>query len=284
MILAPLRGVTVRCFRRTFAAALAECGFTEAVAPFLPANAGFDPLRDRELRGGEPLPLTPQFIGKDPAALRSCLARLKDAGFATADLNAGCPFPMVRGKGRGSGLLRTPGVLGRMLEAGCETMGNGRFSLKARLGVDGPDELLGLMPLINGFPLRRLVVHTRTARQMYGGECDIAAFGRVAAAARVPVVYNGDVPLPPPAGAFPGGVMVGRGFVRALGLRGDIGELLGRYIAASEEELFGERPVLGRIKELVAYWKDLPRWRRRWQVVKIARSLDELRAALAAGE
>ena len=40
MILAPLRGVTIRCFRESFAEALDEYGFTEAVTPFITANAG----------------------------------------------------------------------------------------------------------------------------------------------------------------------------------------------------------------------------------------------------
>ena len=275
MILAPLRGVTVRCFRRVFAAELAEAGFDEAITPFITATGGYDPLSDRELRGGESIRVTPQFIGKDPAALRRCLERIKGAGYSTADLNAGCPFPMVRRKGRGSGLLRTPDVLERMLETGCEAMGEGAFSLKARLGVDRPDELLSLMPIVNRYPLRFIAVHARTARQMYDGECDRDAFAAVAAAAKVPVVYNGDVSLP-----AAGMVMVGRGFVRALGEREDSAELLVRYVDASAQELSGERPVLGRIKELVAYWKESPRWRRRWQSVKIARTLDELRLAI----
>ena len=78
LILAPLRGVTIRCFRYVFADAIREAGFTEAVAPFITANAGVDPLKDRELQplprseaSSRPLLLTPQFIGKDPAALRS---------------------------------------------------------------------------------------------------------------------------------------------------------------------------------------------------------------------
>ena len=118
MILAPLRGVTIRCFRRTFADEIASAGFTEAVTPFITATPGFDPLRDRELRGGELIMTTPQFISKDPSALRECLERIKGAGYATADLNAGCPFPMVRNKGRGSGLLRTPETLRRLLREG----------------------------------------------------------------------------------------------------------------------------------------------------------------------
>lgn len=287
LILAPLRGVTIRCFRYVFADAIREAGFTEAVAPFITANAGVDPLKDRELQplprseaSSRPLLLTPQFIGKDPAALRFCLTRIRSAGYETADLNCGCPFPMVRNKGRGSGLLRTPDVLRRMLEVGCEVMGPGRFSVKARLGVSRPDELLALMPTINDFPLRFLAVHARTAEQMYAGVCDTARLDEIVAASKVPVVRNGDIPLPgspasQPSDSFP--LMIGRPFLRHLGERADIGVLLDRYVAVSREELCGERPVLGRLKELLAYWKDLPRWRKRWQVAKLARTLDELR-------
>ena len=289
LILAPLRGVTLRCFREVFADVLAEVGFTEAVTPFICANPGLDPLKDRELKPSN-LPtlrpsnllLTPQFIGKDPEALRFCLERIKSAGYETADLNCGCPFPMVRNKGRGSGILRTPDVLRRMMEVGCEVMGPGRFSVKTRLGVKRTDELLQLMPLVNEFPLRFLTVHARTAEQMYEGACDTDALRKVQEVAKVPVVPNGDLPLPTlqpssPPTFQPSALMIGRPFLRDLGGRADIGELLDRYVEASRAELHGERPVLGRLKELLAYWKDLPDWRRRWQIAKMARSLDELK-------
>ncbi len=276
MILAPLRGVTIRCFREVFGEVLVEAGFTEAITPFISALPGVDPLKDRELgaRETERLRVTPQFIGKDPQALRSCLIRIREAGYDTADLNCGCPFPMVRNKGRGSGLLRTPEILRAMLEVGCEVMGEGRFSLKARLGVERSDELLALMPLINDFPLRFLTVHARTARQMYAGACDAAAFGRIRAAARVEVMPNGDLDWRAGEG------MVGRSFIRDLGAREDCGVLLMRYIEASRSELFGERPVLGRLKELLSYWRELPAWRRKWNVVKICRSLSELQSCI----
>jgi hypothetical protein len=74
--------------------------------------------------------------------------------------------------------------------------------------------------------------------------------------------------------------MIGRSFVRWLGTREDSGELLSRYIAASQAELCGDRPVLGRMKELIAYWKELPRWRRRWDIIKLCRSVDELKSCL----
>ena len=311
-ILAPLRGVTIRCFREVFAEQIREAGFTEAITPFLSANPGFDPLKDRELaRFHSPTPtqtpnslcgspslrdtikVTPQFIGKDPASLRACLLRIKEAGYDTADLNCGCPYPMVRNKGRGSGLLKTPAILEKMIAVGCETMGEGKFSVKARLGFDGNDELLALMPMLNSFPLRFLTVHARNARQMYGGECDWESFKKVAAVAKMPIVANGDLPLQPQVAPCEQtsesevshrdtktqSVMIGRAFIRQLGMRDDIGELLSKYIDASSEELCGPSPVLGRMKELIAYWKDLPRWKRLWPVIKIARTLDELRLA-----
>ena len=304
MILAPLRGVTIRCFRETFADEIREAGFTEAVTPFITAIEGFDPLKDRELRGcgggGTPAPygsgagvpsrpqlkLTPQFIGKNPIALRACLEKVKDAGYHTADLNCGCPYPMVRNKGRGSGILRTPDVLRRMLEVGCEVMGARKFSIKARLGVDRNDELLKLMPMINEFPLRFLTVHARTARQMYTGICDVGSLEEVRKVAKVPIVVNGDIPFPIPPNLpnipnLPNlHLMIGRGFIRWLGTREDSGELLRRYIAASQAELCGDRPVLGRMKELIAYWKELPDWKRRWNIIKLCRSVDELRSCL----
>ena len=299
MILAPLRGVTIRCFRETFAEEIRAAGFTEAITPFISAISGFDPLRDRELREQgtgigdrgsgnreQGLRVTPQFIGKDPEALRDCLEKIKAAGYDTADLNCGCPFPMVRNKGRGSGILRTPEVLRRMLEVGCDVMGAGKFSVKARLGVDRSDELLKLMPMINEFPLRFLTVHARTARQMYAGVCDAGGLEEVWKVAKVPIVVNGDIPFPVPPNLpkhpnVPNlRLMIGRGFIRWLGMRTDATDLLNRYIAASQAELCGDRPVLGRMKELIAYWKDLPQWRRRWNVIKICRTVDELNIAV----
>ena len=296
MILAPLRGVTIRCFRETFAEEIRAAGFTEAITPFITANVGYDPLKDRELQNCSNVRMfecsnigrikaTPQFIGKDPAALRDCLLRVKAAGYDTADLNCGCPFPMVRYKGRGSGILRTPDVLRRMLEVGCEVMGPGKFSMKARLGIDSGDELLKLMPMINEFPLRFLTVHARTARQMYAGVCDAEGLKKVAEVSKVPLVFNGDIPFLPDSNiqTFEHSnisLMIGRSFIRYLGTSEDSGELLGRYIVASQAELCGDRPVLGRMKELIAYWKDLPRWNRRWNVIKLCRTVDELKSCL----
>lgn len=283
-ILAPLRGVTIRTFRRVFAEALREGHFTEVFTPFISANAGVDPLRDRELRGTSPQEggwrLTPQFIGKDPVALLNALRRVRDAGYATADLNCGCPYPMVRNKGRGSGLLRRGDELERLVAVGCEVMGPGRFSIKARLGVERHDELLELMPRLNRYPLRFLTVHARTARQMYEGVCDEAALRRLEEVAKMPLVRNGDVAFPVEASERETPVMIGRAFIRYLATRDDARERLLEYVALSAEELSGDVSVLGRIKELLTYWRTEKSWCRLWPLLKLARTRAELESLI----
>lgn len=286
--LAPLRGVTIRAFREVFAEPLREAGFVGAFAPFIAANPGIR-VNDKMLADVAPFPsaggcddLVPQVITKDPAAMRELLKGLKDRGFTRADLNAGCPFPMIRRRGRGSGLLRTPDVLERLLEAGCNEMGAGCFSLKIRLGLERNDELLALLPRVNRYPLAVLTVHARTAKQMYEGTCDLEMARRVAEASMNPVMYNGDLPTPfePPSEGPFAAYMVGRSFVRALGACVDVDDLLAQYIVRSQEELCGDVPVLGRMKELLAYWVDIPRWRRLWPVIKICRTVEELCLAI----
>ena len=281
--------MTIRAFRETFAAAIEEAGFIGAFAPFIPANPGIR-ISDRLLSDLMPFPsggavshftLVPQVITKHPDAMRELLKGFKDRGFSRADLNAGCPFPMVVRRGRGSGLFRSPETLERLLEVGCEEMGPGGFSVKTRLGLESADELLKLMPVFNRYPLAALTIHARTARQMYSGKCDTVAFEAVCSTSSNPVIYNGDFNSQLPTLNSSKGVMIGRGFIRALGTRDDSSILLKDYIARSQAELSGDRPVLGRMKELLAYWAEgSPLWRCLWPVVKMCHSVDELLSLL----
>lgn len=281
--LAPLRGVTIRAFRTVFAEAMREAGFTGAFAPFIPANAGFKASRKiftEILPENQPdgQILVPQVIGKDSAALREWCKAVKDLGYTRADLNAGCPFPMIRKKGRGSGLMRSPDVLDRMLEAGCDEMGAGNFSLKTRLGVESADEIMALMPVVNRYPLAVLTVHARTAVQMYEGATDMASFRSVLEVSKVPVMYNGDASV----GDMPGfPLMVGRNFICSLADRPDAKALFVRYMELSRAELNGDMQVLGRMKELLSYWCMQPSWSRLWRSVKICRTTEELSMVVA---
>ncbi len=297
LCLAPLRGVTVRTFRNVHAR-----WFTppdRAVSPFLPTFAGakvrLTLLRDIDPALGQSVPLVPQVIGKEPGELRTLLRAFKALGYGCADLNAGCPWPFVTKKGRGAGLMREAAAFARMLEAGCEELPGG-FSVKVRLGLDRPGLLLERMEMMNGFPLREVTIHARTAQQMYEGSVNLDAFGAALAACRHPVVYNGDLRTPGDLSRlkarFPGVTrwMVGRGLAadpflierlrggtaarEALRLKG----FLDDYLTECEGELPGPAAVLGRMKELWSYLHTaLEQGGRAWAGIKICHSIEEYR-------
>lgn len=295
--LAPLRGVTVRTFRNLHAR-----WFTppdRAVAPFIPTFAGekVKPalLRDIDPALGQAVPLVPQVIGKDPAQLRTLLRAFKAMGYTCADLNAGCPYPFIVKKGRGSGLMRDAETFTQMLDAGCEEMPDG-FSVKVRLGVNTPDLLVQRMEIINQFPLREVTIHARTARQMYEGAVDVEAFAEAAALCRHPVVYNGDIRTRADflrlKARFPHITrwMVGRGAAVDPFLFGKLKEdtqrdeperlksFLDDYLAASVEELYGPASVLGRMKELWSYLhQSFAQGERIWRNVRVCRTVEEYR-------
>lgn len=272
LCLAPLRGVTGRAFRAVYCRHFQ--GLSRAMAPFVPTVRGerVKPAVLAEVRPdpGCTLPLIPQVIGKEPADLVVMIGALRDLGYTRVDLNSGCPWPMVARKGRGAGLLADADTLRRMLDAGCGAMPDG-FSIKVRLGLKTPDLLAQRMEILNAYPLCEVTIHPRTAKQMYEGHVDLAAFAACLAICRHRVVYNGDVCTAadgerlrlrhPDVRHW----MIGRGLIAdpflAERLRGstaprDLSRLrafLDDLLSVACEESHGEKPVLGRFKELWGY-------------------------------
>lgn len=301
LMLAPMHGITLRLWRNAMAEFFPMPDF--AVAPFIPTFAGTKVkqrlLQDVDLSAEQRIPVIPQVLGKNPDELRVLLRAFREMGHRRADLNAGCPWPMVTKKGRGAGLPRTPDVLRRMLEVGCEEMPGG-FSVKLRLGYDRPDELLHLLPMLNELPLCEVTIHARTAKQMYEGTVLLDEFSEALAGCRHPVVYNGDIFRVEDFTRLRDRFttvnrwMIGRGILRDPFLIGDIRagcrqprneETLSRFLSAylerCSQEQCGERPVLGRMKELWTYLQHaLPHGEQLWKSIRLCRTLDEYRRLL----
>lgn len=295
LILAPLRGVTQLPFRRTLVRHFS--GFDEAYSPFLTTMAGTKikatHLLDIAPNENVSLPLVPQILGKNPQDFRTLLFAIKDLGYKRCDLNAACPWPMIVKRGRGSGLMKSMDNLRAMLDVGCDIF-EGGLSLKVRLGVEHTDELVQKMDILNSYPLAALAIHARSAKQMYEGGVDLDNFAECLKAAKMPVIYNGDIKgvedLKSLLGRFPGvhAWMIGRGAIRdpaiASRIRGLIkDEALVRlrdfaldYSNEVKEQLCGPAPFLGRMKEFWSYFKDsFPNGEVVWKKIRTAKSYDE---------
>jgi len=197
---------------------------------------------------------------------------LHDLGYEEVNWNLGCPHKPVRKKQRGSGLLPQPERIDSLLETICAESPCA-ISVKVRLGVSDPSELMTLIPILNRYPLSEVIVHPRTAEQMYDGKADLGAFALAFQELTRPVCYNGDITdlasFQTLDKCFPtlGRFMIGRGLLANPFLCEAIKsgnpnpenaiERLGAFhdevLASYQTVIDGDVPMLGKMKEFWAY-------------------------------
>jgi len=273
--LAPLRGVTDALFRTTFSEFFD--GVDWAVAPFISTTQGcrIKPslLKDVLPENNRQMPVVPQIMSKRAENFLPLAAALLDLGYDAINWNLGCPYPMVAKKGRGSGMLAYPDAIEDFLDQVSAVLPN-RLSIKMRLGRQRMDEIFEILPILNRYPVREIVIHPRTGIQMYDGQPQLDVFEQCLILSRHPVMYNGDIVNK--AGfedlqhRFPGVStwMIGRGAVanpflcgeikghvmeheeRTTRFRGFHDALYRRYA----RKLFGPAHLLNRMKGLWAYF------------------------------
>ncbi len=194
LILAPLHGITNRVFREAYFRRYS--GFDEAMAPFILSSrsCGAKGAHFKELLPGysERAPLVPQLLSNDAEGFLATARALAELGYREVNWNLGCPYPMVTGKGRGSGLLPRPDTIAGFLDAVCAASPL-PLSIKLRLGLRDAGEILALMPLFEPYPLERIIIHPRVASQLYTGKVDLEGFEAAAALTKHRLAYNGDI-------------------------------------------------------------------------------------------
>lgn len=192
--LAPLRGVTDAIFRNTYAEFFH--GVDWAVTPFLSTVKGprIKPshLKDVLPENNRRMAIVPQIISKSAHNFVPLARALFDLGYQTVNWNLGCPFPKVAKKGRGSGMLLYPEAIEAFLEMVLNQIPN-QLSIKMRLGRIHSDEIQNLIPILNRYPIKEIILHPRTGIQMYNGQPDLDAFGDVLNHTHHRIIYNGDI-------------------------------------------------------------------------------------------
>jgi tRNA-dihydrouridine synthase len=192
--LAPLHGITNRIFRRIYFRYFS--GFDAAMAPFIVVTADVSrrPSRFEELRPDPDNPITvvPQLLGNHAGSFVATARLLADMGYREVNWNLGCPFPMVMAKDRGAGLLPYPERIAAFLDAVCSASAL-PVSVKLRLGRRDAGEIQRIIPILDQYPLARLIVHPRLATQLYAGSVDLDSFAEALRCSTQPIVYSGDI-------------------------------------------------------------------------------------------
>ena len=279
LCLAPMRGLTMRPYRSAHERHFG--GLNRAFSPFIPTVKGTR-VKPRLLSDVEPDPrstvrLIPQMIGRDADDMLLLAGALADLGYDEVNWNLGCPWSQVVRRRRGSGLLPYPDEICALLDrvlASCPTA----FSVKLRLGRDTPAEIEALLPRLDAYPLSEVVIHPRTARQMYEGTADVEAFAKCLPLTRHTVCYNGDIfsvaDFARLQNRFPSirRWMLGRGVLRdpflpayLRGMKRPPEDEVRARLLAFHDDLYatyrslyhGPSPVLGKMKELWGYLSEL---------------------------
>ncbi len=198
-VLAPMDGVTDVAFRRLVCA----CGRPDVVFTEFVHLDGLRPGLDdgalkRLQRHPDESSVVVQVWGGRPEQLVEAVPRLMDMGFSGVDLNMSCPTPNVLASGCCAALIQKPELACEFLQAALEAaQGRVPISVKTRLGFgtdvieDWAGRLLRLNPAA-------LTVHGRLASQMYAGDADWEAIGRVVrlrdrVGSDTVIIGNGDV-------------------------------------------------------------------------------------------
>ena len=194
LYLAPIRGVTDALFRNIFYHHFG--GIDAAIAPFITpqTKSSFDDrtLSDVLPQNNAPKPLIPQLLHTSAKDFLVLAARLGGLGYTHINWNLGCPAPMVAKKKRGSGLLPYPEEILALLEKIIPRL-TVQLSIKTRLGYTNKNELLQLLPFLNDFPLKEIIIHTRLGKQLYQGKTDPEGFAACQEISKHTMVYNGDI-------------------------------------------------------------------------------------------
>jgi tRNA-dihydrouridine synthase B len=194
LYLAPLQGLTDWIFRESFTEHIGR--FDKTFTPFVRVQSGefYRPSQCNDL-----LPAhnnfqkpVPQFLGKSADSFKRFEEFCLEHQYTEANINMGCPFPMITGKRMGAGLLAHPAEMAQLLE-GIFANTKLKISIKCRLGQERSEEFEELIPIFNNFPLEELILHPRVGKQQYKGEVDMDAFARYAPQLKHPVCYNGDI-------------------------------------------------------------------------------------------
>jgi tRNA-dihydrouridine synthase B len=196
LIVAPMAGVTDRPFRQL----CKLMGAGMAVSEMVTSNSllyGSKKTQRRANHEGEVEPVSVQIAGADPAMMAEAARYNADRGAAIIDINMGCPAKKICNVMAGSALLQDEQLVGRILEAVVNAVPDTPVTLKIRTGWDKSHRnALQILHIAQESGIQALAIHGRTRACGYSGDAEYETIAVVKAAARIPIIANGDITTP----------------------------------------------------------------------------------------
>ena len=194
LVLAPMLGITDAIYRNTYHKHFKS--FDEIMAPYISAHGEKAPrisiLEKLYQQNNPSISFIPQLIGNNAKSMIIFCRQLYNLNYNTINWNLGCPVPIVTRKKKGSGLLPFPDDIRRILDEIIPSIHN-KLSIKIRLGLNDKNEIYKVLEVLNDFPLSEIIIHPRTANQLYTGTVFLNEFDEYLKISKNPIQYNGDI-------------------------------------------------------------------------------------------
>jgi nifR3 family TIM-barrel protein len=162
-------------------------------------------------------PLAVQLFGSVAEEMREGAVCVEAMGYASVDINMGCPVRKVCRVGGGSAMMTEMEKTGQLVRGMAEAV---KIPVTAKMRLGWDEENLTapeLARVLEEAGAAAIFVHGRTREQGFGGAVNLAGIRAVAQAVkRIPVIGNGDVTTPQAAKVMLeetgcAGVSIGRG-------------------------------------------------------------------------
>ena len=196
LFVAPMAGVTDRPFRQL----CKKMGAGLAVSEMVTSNSllyGSAKTIRRANHDGEVAPISVQIAGSIPSMMAQAARHNVDRGAQIIDINMGCPAKKICNVMAGSALLKDEPLVGQILAAVVNAVPDTPVTLKIRTGWDKTNRnALTILKIAEQSGIRALAMHGRTRACGYTGSAEYETIAAVKAAARIPIIANGDITSP----------------------------------------------------------------------------------------
>lgn len=195
LIVAPMAGVTDRPFRQL----CKIMGAGMAVSEMVSSNSllwGSQKTLRRANHEGEVSPISVQIAGADPKMLAAAARYNVENGAQIIDINMGCPAKKICNVMAGSALLQDEKLVERILDAVVKAV-DIPVTLKIRTGWDKQHKnALAIAHIAENSGIQALAIHGRTRACAYTGTAEYDTIAAIKAAAKIPIIANGDITTP----------------------------------------------------------------------------------------
>lgn len=139
-------------------------------------------------------PIGAQLCGSNPAIAGKASRIIEDLGFDTVDLNCGCPVDKVTKDGSGSGMLKTPNLIGDVI-ANMVAAVKIPVTVKIRAGWDENSiNAAEITQIAEKAGAKAICIHGRTRQQAYKGPANWDYIKACREVARdIKIIGNGDL-------------------------------------------------------------------------------------------